>query len=623
MSSRNDEEKYLDRTVAAFDGFKNAFTYSDVLRFLRDRLSLEMGEKEAVERIDDSDMREINDTLPFLLRIAEKPRMFIKSIEEKVPIDQAKRINYNAIAKLSRDSNDWHSRTLISVKPKLIHAEVTEDTLDIYENRFFVTLIDLVYKVVYREYNDCLTKIKNAGTTLALETISKLYTGFKQDWSFNDVCYGNNIKTDSGYRYQLEQHKEQLESTLRRLAIIKSSELYTDLRTKKRITGTVQRTNILMFDHNYHRAYKLWLYLRENHCEEFLIVEDELIEQSVLEKEYRLYCFLALCVCLEKIGAKCTQSAKYTFGPDGLAADGVTKFDYCGNSIEMELDVDGFKLRYHIPNKISQKELAFQKVRHIISDNERETIDEFWFRPCYDNLEQLNQADLNDYLTRLFDSLAPGPDDCFSGRYAMISVNLDTWGEKGLSEDLCRRLFNSGDNLPEDEPPENKERWSDFKTGIALVSAYPFRGPSGLNKICKILYNHLLKPKLHAGKMETCPVCDGRLTPNGVDYICHQCNIKISHTYCKSCDPNKTKPFFWIKYKDDAILEEEGVMSSCESNPLYKMDTISQIMPKCTLTSFDVGAERKSSGNTIYKFKTICPRCGIRLGEDSERNKPI
>lgn len=620
MSSRNDEEKYLDRTIAAYAGFKHPFTYQDLLGFIgpdKSQLSLEMTEKEAVKRIDNSDMKEILETMPFLLRIAEKPRMFIRSIEEKVPIDQAKRINYNAIAKLSRDSNDWYSRTLISVKPKLIHAEVTEDTLDIYENRFVVTLLDLVQKIVSKEYNDCLSKIKNAGTSLALETISKLYTGHKTDWSFNDVCYGNHIQTDVGYRFQLEQHKNQLESILRKLAILRSSELYSALRVKKRLTGTVQRTNILMFDHNYNRAYKLWLYLRENHYDEFLIVENESIEQSILERDYRIYCFLALCVCLNKIGAKCTSSPYYSIGPEGPVADGITYFEYGNNLLEMELDGDYFKLKYHIAKETTRKELDFQKVHHIDFDEERESVDEFWFQPKYDNLEELSQADLNDYLTNLFNNLASNdPDDEFSGRYAMISVNLDTWGEKGLGEDLCRRLFNSGDNIPDSEPPENKERWADFKTGIALVSAYPFRGPSGLNKICKILYNHLLKSKLKPNGMTNCPICDGKLSPDGQDNICYNCKIKISHTYCKSCDPDNKKPFFWIKYMDDKILQEDGVMSSCESNPLYKMDTISQIMPKCTLTSFDVTANRSGSGKPVYKFKTICPRCGIKLGDE-------
>ena len=187
MSVRNDEEQYLHKTIAAYPGFTRPFTYSDVIKAIGgddSYLSLEMKEKETVKHIDESAISMINDIMGFLTRIVEKPRMFIKSIEEKVPIDQAKRINYHAIAKLSRDSNDWYSRTLISVKPKQIHAEVTEDTFDIYENRFIVTLFDLIYRVVNDEYNRCLAKLKNSGSALALDFVSNLYTGFVKYKSF-------------------------------------------------------------------------------------------------------------------------------------------------------------------------------------------------------------------------------------------------------------------------------------------------------------------------------------------------------------------------------------------------------------------------------------------------------
>lgn len=622
MTTRNDEEKYLDKTVATYPGFSKPFTYANVLSFIgsgEGQLSLEMVEKEAVRHINNSDIKMINETMRFLLKIIEKPRMFIKTIEEKVPIDQAKRINYQAIAKLSRDSNDWYSRTLVSVKPKQIYAEVTEDTLDIYENRFIVTLFDLIHKVIYDEYNDCLSKIKNAGNALALDVVSQMYTGYNPNWSFADVCSGNQVKTDSGYRFSLKQHKESLEILMRRITLLKTSELYTALRNKKRLTGNVQKTNILMFDQNYNRAYKLWLYLHENHYDDFMVVKKETIPPERLVKEYQLYCFLGLCICLNKIGLECKHSPTYRYGSEGLTSDGVAVFSYGKNELEMGVCGKDFRFRYRIINTVEQGSTAFKRVHHIISDSERETIDEFWFCPRYDDLEELSQMELMDYTTKLFNELTPeGGEYNVSGRYAMLSINLDAWGDKGLGESISRRLFNSGDNLSNIESKENLERWSDFKTGIALVSAYPFRGPSGLNKVSKILYNHLLKPKLKVGDMKECPICSGRIFSKGIDAICSKCNIRMSYTYCKACDPDKQKPFFWIKYKDDSILENEEVMETCETTPLFKMDTISQFMPKCTLTSFDIDADRQGSSGSVYKFRTICPRCGIKLGDENE-----
>ena len=619
MSSRNDEEKYLTKVVATFPDLQGSFNYSDVIRMIgngKNQLSLEMHEKEAVKHIDNSDIKEINDAIPFLLRIIEKPRMFIRPIEERVPIDQAKRINYHAVSKLSRDSSDWYSRTLVSVKPKMIYAEMSEDTLDIYENRFIVTLLDIVYRIVYYEYLDCLSKIKNAGDALAFDFVSTLYTGYKPGWSFSDVCAGNTIKTDEGYRYSLKQHKEKLEALMRRLTIIRNSELYKTLRNKKRLSGSVQRTNILMFDQNYNRAYKLWLYLHENHYDDFLVIKEEQIPQGELENAYYLYSFLCVCTCLNKMGAVCIESPSLNFGNQGLKSDGIMLFQYSGNVLELELKENCFIFRYRVPKVIDNHELSFQKVHRIISDKDKEDVDEFWFCPKYDNLENLSQMELADYTERLFDSLTrKGPKDTFNSRYALLSVNIDNWGSKDLEESLCRRIFNTGDNFSNSESPEKLELWSDSKTGIAIVSSYPFRASSGLNSISKILYKHLIKPKLSLDNMSFCPICDNKLSVSGIDAICYHCNIRISYTYCRSCDPSKQKPFYWIKYKDDSILENHDVMENCETSPLYKIDTVSKFMPICALTSFDVSVNKAGSSKPVYKFKTICPRCGIKLGE--------
>lgn len=479
MSERNDEEKYLDKTVAVYPGFSRPFTYEDVLRYIGNeggQLGLEMIEKEAVKHVNNSDMKMINDAMQFLLKIIEKPRMFIRTLEEKVPVDQAKRINYQAISKLSRDSNDWYTRTLVSVKPKQIHAEVTEDTFDIYENRFVVTLFDLIYRVIYAEYNDCLSRIKDAGSALALDAVSQLYAGYNPNWNFSYASSGNQVKIDSGYRYVLKQHKEALETLMRRISVLRSSELYSALRNKKRLSGNVQRTNILMFDRNYNHAYKLWLYLHENHYDDSIEIKNEAIPQERLSREYQLYCFLGLCDCLNKMGVQCSHSPNYTYGSGGLTTDGIATFAYGENRLDLELCGIDFKLTYHVINDVDERPSSYKRVHHIKSDRERETVDEFWFCPRYDNLEELSQAELQEFTTSLFNQLTTvDTDETFSGRYAMLSLNLNAWGSKGLSESLSRRLFNSGDNLSNAESSEDLSRWSNFKTGIALVSAYPLR----------------------------------------------------------------------------------------------------------------------------------------------------
>ena len=119
--TRKDEGKFLKLKIAENSVFDAALTFDDLISAIGDgRLPLEVSDDDGSRVIDDSSIEEIKKVIPCLLKIVDKPRSFIRSLEEKVPVETAKRINHKAIAKLSQDSNDWYARTLLAVKPKNI-----------------------------------------------------------------------------------------------------------------------------------------------------------------------------------------------------------------------------------------------------------------------------------------------------------------------------------------------------------------------------------------------------------------------------------------------------------------------------------------------------------------------
>ena len=147
--TRHDEEKFLQLKIAENPIFSVALTFDEIIGHIsRGDLMLEVSDDDGTEIIDDSSIDEIKKVMPSLLKIVDKPRSFIKSLEEKVPVETAKRINHKAIVKLSQDSNDWYARTVLSVKPKNIVSDINEESIDLYENRFICALANKISKLL-------------------------------------------------------------------------------------------------------------------------------------------------------------------------------------------------------------------------------------------------------------------------------------------------------------------------------------------------------------------------------------------------------------------------------------------------------------------------------------------
>ena len=77
------------------------------------------------------------------------------------------------------------------------------------------------------------------------------------------------------------------------------------------------------------------------------------------------------------------------------------------------------------------------------------------------------------------------------------------------------------------------------------------------------------------------------------------------------------KPIVWVKYINEKFLENDEVVKGLsDMSTYYKLSKIETIMGEKATTAFEL--EKEVSG---WKLKTICPYCGIKLGDKSESNK--
>lgn len=600
--TRKDEERFLKLKIADNPVFNNALTFDEIINLIREgSIPLQVSDDDGTKVLDDEQFNEIKRVVPFLLKIIDKPRSFIKSLEEKVPVETAKRINHKAISKLSKDSNDWYARTILSVKPKNVIADINEETIDLYENRFVCSLTDRISKLVASRRQYYQETLKNIDDNSAIWAMDKDYHTTNSFQFFNKITkYSNTFSHDDNFRDKVAAELEAIEDVEKKIRIIKRSDFYRTLHRKRKVTDPIQKTNILMFEFNYNQAYKLWKYLNQIHEEDKLENNVEIIE-SELNGYYSLYCLLSVLSAIHDIGFRETSKNTIQYIDNNIKIKNDLVFAKDGNKMTLTMHYNEIHLSYNY-------------------DEKKNGWDEFVFIPDYKNFEELNRSEVSDYTEEILNELSTREKrNNITSKYSLLSLNVNRCSEDNtFSDKVYKRLYGIGTNYSSEEKEENLLKWADYKTGISIITPVNLR--NNFLRIERIINYHLIRNTNITSPLKKCPLCGGiHITAsNNQNYSCHDCHHNISITYCNSCDPGKKRPIIWIKYSDDKFLQRDDVIrGDFAKYKIYdKISKIETIMGEKATTSFELFKD-----TTGWKLKTICPHCGIRLGDVNEDDK--
>lgn len=592
--TRKDEQKYLRFKILENPIFAEELPVAEIITNIENgSLSLEVSEDDGTKILDDSSIEEIKRVVPFLLKIVDKPRSFIRSLEEKVPVETAKRINHKAIAKLSQDSNDWYARTVLSVKPKNVVSDVNEETIDLYENRFICALIGRISVLLSQARQYYESQIQYFDENSAQREIEYTYSTNSFPFYNTITKRKKDFSDDQTFRNKLEDELEAIKQIEKKVRLLKRSEFYRTLRKKRKVVDPIQKTNILMFEYNYNQAYKLWKYLNEQHQEDKLNLELE-IPEAESQDTYKLYCFLCLIATLRDMGFDEVTKRTFIYKNNELTIEKPLVFSRGEDIIEIHLCKEGLKCR-------------------LLIDKEKDKYDEFIFVSNFMNFELLSRSAIEE-ATRVILSkhLTDQKFSPISSVYTFLSINLARCSEDNIFADkVYRRFYSIGDNFSSEEKNDNLAKWSDYKAGIVILT--PTNLKNNFLKLERIINYHILKSKLGNQKPEMCPICGKPIRENSPNnYSCHYCHHNISFTYCNDCDKEHRKPILWVKYTDESFLQNETIVRDVsKKSQYYKMGKIETIMGEYATTSFELEFDVDR-----WKLKTICPHCGIKLGDN-------
>jgi hypothetical protein len=236
--------------------------------------------------------------LPSLLTVAHRPRQHLRIDEAVRPVGVVRRTGPAALRHLAQHSEHWETRTVNGLRAARLLAKVVDDDLNLYENRFVVTLIQLLRArtdklaaladVAFSQAQSAIDiegyveELRDYRAQKMLETLLPSSTG---EDMLNELClYDALIK--------------KAHVILRALSECEDTRLYRTLKRVAPVQEPIMPTNILTMDPHYRALFNLWQDLRR------LVPEDEGTGElpTSMEAAYVSYCQIITLVAVQHAG---------------------------------------------------------------------------------------------------------------------------------------------------------------------------------------------------------------------------------------------------------------------------------------------------------------------------------
>lgn len=193
-------------------------------------------------------------------QIIASPRTFIKESPELVEAGLAKKINAQSITHLASHTQFVHSvdekGNVTPEKILTIHAEID---MQIYENRFVMTLIKKCSLFIEKRFNF----IKDHGETLDSDLLLIKSTS-DIDGAKYEIDSRIKVSTpskDGGNKEKNEDVLQRLATLRERCAYYMRSPFMAEMQGAKDVPNPIHMTNLIVKNPHYHAAYELWKFI--------------------------------------------------------------------------------------------------------------------------------------------------------------------------------------------------------------------------------------------------------------------------------------------------------------------------------------------------------------------------
>lgn len=221
--------------------------------------TLEQQREELVKVVDEEWIAMIEDSLDAINTIIEKPRRFITTEEEVVPVSLAKKISADSVRHLSQNTQFLAPSDDGGIHPtKILNVNMAE-TYDLYENRFVYHLIqrlltfvdkrtDVIFWSTGNEIRNRFTMHSKIGDAYEeIEYNVEMTVKDRQNFAENDA---DNVDTFM-----------RIDRVRRLVMALRNTSFCQIMQGCATVRSPIQRTNLIMKDPNYRKCYQLWQFM--------------------------------------------------------------------------------------------------------------------------------------------------------------------------------------------------------------------------------------------------------------------------------------------------------------------------------------------------------------------------
>ena len=221
--------------------------------------TIEQQREELVKVVDEEWISMIEDSLDAINTIIEKPRRFITTEEEVVPVSLAKKISADSVRHLSQNTQFLAPSDDGGVHPTRILNVNTVETYDLYENRFIYHLIQRLLTFV-----DKRTDVIFWSTGNEIRNRFKMHS--KIDDAYEEIEYNVEMTVKNRQSFA-ENDADNMDvfmriDRVRRLVMaLRGASFCQVMNGCSAVRSPIQRTNLIMKDPNYRKCYQLWQFM--------------------------------------------------------------------------------------------------------------------------------------------------------------------------------------------------------------------------------------------------------------------------------------------------------------------------------------------------------------------------
>lgn len=238
--------------------------------------------------VDERWLTIVEEGIDAIFNIVDKPRRFIKTSEEVVPVALAKKITADSVRHLSQNTQFINQNAAGEIEPTKVLTVTTEESYDLYENRFVYHLIQRLFTFVDKRTDVIFWSTGD-------ETCNVMSMESKVDDAYEEISYKveMTIKNRQSYVENDSDHMDlfkRIDRVRRMSRTLRQSPFCEIMKGCARVHSPIQRTNLMMKDRDYRKCYQLWQFI-ESYDEVGYTIEEQ---DSALQfdEEYLLQMYI-------------------------------------------------------------------------------------------------------------------------------------------------------------------------------------------------------------------------------------------------------------------------------------------------------------------------------------------